>query len=349
MLKYLAGLSWIVLIASLVCYFAVLIPPEKFWPAGILVYGILPLLVINLLLLILLVILKTRAVFIPLMALLAGFIFIKITVHLNFSSPVIREGKITEILSYNVKNLDKVRGNQEKSTQMIQRLVADTAQVKCFQEFYSQSNDPALDVVGKMKEAGYNMHFSDNEPGNPRFSEGLAIFTKYPILNTGTLLFRGDSEKNCIYADLKIGGDTIRVYNVHLYSMRIPLYAYRDPDNYESKLKSLIRKLKNGAINRSREINQLIAHTEKCPYPFIICGDFNDIPYSHNYMTLRNHFTNVFEKVGQGFGFSFNNKLFFLRIDHHFVSNGIQPVLYRVDRGMKNSDHFPTRGIYRLP
>jgi len=349
MLKYLAGLSWVVSIASLICYGSVLIPPEKFWPAGILAYGILPLLVINLLLLFLLATLKTRALFIPLLALLAGYIFIKITIHLDFSSPAFRAGKMTEILSYNVKNLDLVRGNNQKSSNMVQRLVQDTAQIKCFQELYSQSDDPALNVMGKMQDAGYGMHLSDNEPGNPRFIEGLALFTKYPILNKGTLLFRGDSENNCIYADLKIGQDTLRVYNVHLYSMRIPLYAYKDPDNYEGKLKSLIRKLKNGAINRSREIDQLIAHTEECPYPFIICGDFNDIPYSHNYMTLRNHFTNVFEKVGQGFGFSFNHKLFFLRIDHQFVSDGIQPVLYRVDRKMKYSDHFPTRGIYQLP
>ena len=347
--KYLVSLSWIVLIATLVCYGAVLIPPEKFWPAGILVYGILPLLVINLLLLVILVTLKTRALFIPLMALLVGFVFIKITVHLNLRSPGIQEGTMTEVLSYNVKNFDKVRGNIEKSSNMIQWLVHDTADVKCLQEFYSRTGDPYLDVVDKMTEAGYNFHLSDNEPGNQTILKGLAIFTRYPVINKGVLLFQENAWNDCIYADLKIDQDTVRIYNVHLYSMRIPLYAYKDPSNYEGKLKSLIRKLKDGAINRSREIDQLISHTAECPYPFIICGDFNDIPYSQNYLTLRNHFNNAFEAVGNGFGFSFNHKLFFLRIDHHFVSDGIRPVFYRVDRTMKGSDHFPTRGIYQLP
>ncbi len=347
--KYLISLSWILFIVSLICYAAVLIPPEKFWPAGILVYGILPSLVINLFLFIVFLFLKSKAALIPLATFLAGFLFVKITFHIELNSPRSGGKNSIEILSFNVKNFDKVRGNVEFSLEMIRWLVYDSADVKCMQEFYSRLGDPYLDVVEKMSGAGYNFHLSDKEPGNQRILEGLAIFTRYPIINKGALLFQENSGNNCIYADLKIDSDTVRIYNVHLYSMRIPLYAYKDPSNYESKMKNLIRKLKDGAINRSNEIDQLIRHTAECPYPFLICGDFNDIPYSHNYITLRNHFTNAFEEAGHGFGFSFNHKLFFLRIDHQFIGEGIRPLFYQVDRSMKESDHFPTRGIYQLP
>ena len=346
--KYFISLSWIVLLTTLVFYGAVLIPPEKFWPAGILVYGILPSLIVNLFLLILLLIMRSRAALIPLFAFIMGFLFIKITFHVYVNSPELAENKMIEILSFNIKGFEKVLGNDENSLQMTDWLVRDSADVKCIQEFYNRSGDPILDLVAKMSGAGYNFHLSDNRMGYRNNIEGLAIFTRYPILNRGALLLEENGGNNCIYVDLKIEKDTVRIYNVHLYSMRIPLYAYKDPSNYEGKMKSLIRKLKEGAINRSGEIDQLISHTAQCPYPFIICGDFNDIPYSHNYITLRNHFTNAFEEAGHGFGFSFNHRLFFLRIDHHFVSEGIRPIYYSVDRSMKESDHFPTRGIYQL-
>ena len=75
-------------------------------------------------------------------------------------------------------------------------------------------------------------------------------------------------------------------------------------------------------------------------------GDFNETPYSYNYFRLRKHFGNSFEDAGNGFGFSLNSKLFFLRIDHHFFSKGITPIKYRVDRTQPLSDHFPTRASY---
>jgi endonuclease/exonuclease/phosphatase (EEP) superfamily protein YafD len=114
------------------------------------------------------------------------------------------------------------------------------------------------------------------------------------------------------------------------------------------KLRNLISKLKNGAINRSSEINTLIKHTQSSPYPFIICGDFNETPYGYNYHRLHSLFDNSFEKAGNGFGFTLNSLLFFLRIDHHFYGKGITAQLYKVDRSMNISDHFPTIGYYKI-
>jgi len=130
--------------------------------------------------------------------------------------------------------------------------------------------------------------------------------------------------------------------------MSIPKLSNTYLLKYGGYLKNVIFKLKNGAINHSREINLLIEHSSKCPYPFIICGDFNETPYGYNYMKLRKHFSNSFEKAGSGFGFSFNGRIFFLRIDHHFVSQGVNPIKYRIDHTIHKSGHFPTRGIYEI-
>jgi len=49
---------------------------------------------------------------------------------------------------------------------------------------------------------------------------GQAIFSKFPIVKSGSIEFP-NTANNAIYADIVKGSDTIRIYNVHLQSLRI--------------------------------------------------------------------------------------------------------------------------------
>lgn len=51
-------------------------------------------------------------------------------------------------------------------------------------------------------------------------SYGIAIFSKYPIINSGKV-FDNKRNNGAMFADIKINQDTIRVYNTHLESMNI--------------------------------------------------------------------------------------------------------------------------------
>jgi endonuclease/exonuclease/phosphatase (EEP) superfamily protein YafD len=177
---------------------------------------------------------------------------------------------------------------------------------------------------------------------------GLGIFTKFDILNSGVVWEDTTTSNGTIFVDLLVRKDTLRVYNVHIGSMGLKMAQYKNPEYYGHKLKTLITKLRNGATNRSTQIDRLIEHTKTSPYPYLICGDFNEIPYSYNYLRLRKHFSNAFEKAGHGFGFSVNGSLFFLRIDHQFYGPRLKALNYEVDRTMRISDHFATRGYYEL-
>ena len=125
-------------------------------------------------------------------------------------------------------------------------------------------------------------------------------------------------------------------------------FKLRETAGYDSKVKDILRKLRHGGVTRAIQINSLIDHASQCPYPYIICGDFNDTPYSYNYFSMRRYFKNAFEQAGYGFGFTMNTLLFFLRIDHQFYNDPVKPVLFKVDRSMRISDHFPTRGYYQI-
>jgi len=285
---------------SLTCYLSVLVPSHKFWPAVFTSYAIPIVLILNMVLLMLILFINRKLIIFPLVCLIFGAPFFLITI--SYSGDVTPENYDLSILSFNTKYFRKPEGYDEFSPEMIQWVVQDTSKIKCIQEYCTNSNYPTVDVSARMKDAGYNEfiytiknQYSDNH-------SGLAIFSKYEILDSGYVWKELYNINSALFVDLKINDDTIRIYNVHLASMGIDVDQYKNPNRYESKVRSLVSKLKNGAGKRATQIYTLLYHTSQCPYPYIICGDFNDTPYSFNYFKLRRYFSNAFEEAGNGFG-----------------------------------------------
>lgn len=339
----------LIFIATLICYISVLIPPHWFWPAGIFVYGILPFLFLNTLLAMVFLLKNNRILaLMPVISLVLGAYFLKITFAYHKNENVDKECPCFSLLSLNAK-LFRDKGRYDKfSKEMIRWAAGDTSAIKCFQEYSTNDRWPKLDVTKQISDEGYNSFVFEAEIPTADHHPGMAIFSRFPIINRGIIKLNENSVNNCIYADVVMNQDTIRIYNIHLFSMHITTDEYENPDNFFKKIKELIYKIRNGTIKRSNEIDLIIDDTKKCPYPFILCGDFNDISYSYNYLKLRRHFNNTFERAGNGFGITLNKKFLFFRIDQQFYSKNIDPVKFMVERNMNISDHFPTRGLYRL-
>lgn len=335
-----------VVVLSIISYISVFISPSFFWPAVFASYAIPGVLILNLILLLILSFFKRKLVVFPVVALVFGLPFILITY--SFKGEKVANNHNLSVLSFNAKFFRKPKTYNEFSIDMIKWVAADTSEIKCIQEYSTNSKLPGLDATKQIKDYSYNSFVYKAAIEETENNQGMAIFTKYKILDSGYVWMNKNNFNAALYIDFIKDKDTLRIYNVHLESMRLQLSQYKESDRYQSKLKTLIIKLKDGAEKRSSQIDKLIAHTDKCPYPYIICGDFNETPYSYNYFKLKRNFSNAFEEAGNGFGFSFNSILFFLRIDHHFYNNEIEAIDYRVDRSMKISDHFPTRGYYRL-
>jgi endonuclease/exonuclease/phosphatase family metal-dependent hydrolase len=331
---------------TFVGYVCIFIPPEKFWPAIICTFGILPLIFLNLILFIVLSFMKRKSLFWPLIILIIGIFFIQITFKFQFKK-LSSENDLINVLSFNADFFHLNRNIDNPSIDLINWVVDDSSSIKCIQEYISYKNDPQKNISNRIIAKGYQKYAYLFEDSKNR-ERGLAIFSRYPIVNQGKILFNPGSKNNCIFIDVVFSEDTLRIYNLHLSSMSIPEINDKYLVKYGGYLKNIIIKLKNGAIKHSNEINALIKHTSECNYPYIICGDFNETPYSYNYLKLRNHYKNSFEEAGSGFGFSFNGRLFFLRIDHQFFSEQLKVLRYRVDHSILKSGHFPTRGIYEI-
>ena len=67
-----------------------------------------------------------------------------------------------------------------------------------------------------LKELGFkHYHESFTEESNENSLFGLATFSKYPIINKGSLEFKNDRSNHCMWSDIVCKSDTLRVFNTH--------------------------------------------------------------------------------------------------------------------------------------
>jgi len=326
---------------TVLCYLSILFSPDIFWPAAFLSQLIPILLAIQCGVLILLVLQRKRMAALSLFALLIGWPFLRDTVTFNTKH---HTGNSIQVLSFNAKFFRQPKTYSKFSTEMIQWVAHDTAAIKCLQEYSTNPKWAPLDATGQIKQKGYKGYIFQADVVDSDHNKGMAIFSKFPMLDSGIAFEAKGTPNAAIFVDLNVNGKTIRVYNVHLASMNLELRE----NTGLAKIWYIIKRLKFGAIKRNEQLRELIAHTKSTPYPFIICGDFNETPYTYNYRELKKEYPNTFEETGRGFGFTFNEIPYWLRIDHQFYSNNIKAVGYCVDRTMNISDHFPTYGYYLI-
>ena len=335
-------------VISLAILFSSLIPPDYFWIAGFLAYGIPVILFINLILAIWSVYKKKKSAVYPLVILVLGYGFIRDTFRIHSSDS---NGDL-KVITHNTRVFN-VYFNNGKDTSSVRKMIDwinnEEADVVCFQEFYNDPGSSNFNTLKRIRDYNTYYYFHSPKVVNKIGAEfGDIIFSKYPIVKKGEISFGKNTMNKVIYADIKVKSDTIRIYNMHLQSMHIREDELINAEDLQSGFRHLVSNLKNGFMQRAGQIRILKEELKSCPHPVILCGDLNDLPYSYAYRQLNNELNNGFTKAGSGFGFTFNGKLFFLRIDNQFFSEELKIHSYKTHRDMKCSDHFPVSATYSI-
>ena len=137
---------------------------------------------------------------------------------------------------------------------------------------------------------------------------GCAIFSKYPIVDSGRAVFNGPvklrAAESLISCDLDVNGQTIRIYTTHLQSVLLQKKDYRDisiirnaEDSIVEASKSLIRKLRMAYSQRGNQVDIVRNKLDSCPVPEVICGDYNDVPNSYTYFRIRGNRRDAFMEL----------------------------------------------------
>lgn len=258
---------------------------------------------------------------------------------ISFNGDRASDQKFISVMSYNAENVKKVRKKsgylyEDKRQSYIDYMNSiDPVDLLCTQE----TSHAGVQIFEK------GMYFKHSYV---RQDWGTSIFSMHPIVNKGEIALGGEVNA-CIWADIKLADDTIRVYNIHLRSNQISMTTEKvleDADLQTKKTWLGVRKIlsnyKNSTIVRVRQSKLIKEHIDKSPHMTIVCGDFNDTPLSYAYNTLSNGMKDSFNKAGNGIGFTYAGLIPTLRIDYILSDDRLDIIEHKVYKG-EYSDHYP--------
>lgn len=246
-----------------------------------------------------------------------------------------QDDKNFTVMSYNVRlfNLFKWLDKADVPGDILEFINDKNPDILCIQEF---SSSAAIDL--KVYRYKYIVM-----QGN-KIKTGQAIFSKFPIINQGDIIFP-NSNNNVIYADVKKGKDIIRVYNMHLQSIKISPDVNEISENIDvinkDKSQMLLIRISKAFKQQQQQAEIFKAHERQCEYPIIICGDMNNSAYSYVYRNIKGTLKDSFEEAGKGFGATYKFKYYPTRIDYIFADEKMSVKTFESFSEFENSDHYP--------
>jgi len=353
--KFLFLLNIFAAMGLLLAYCAGYVPPARFWPLAFLGLAYPVLLILNLAFILLWLIAWKRIIFLSIITIGLGWNSLRTIYPYRLMNPKPGSAVTLKTVTYNVHSLYGSQWREhspDAKSKVTEFLVQQKADIICIQEFFAMGEDYSQTLMKFTRSIQLDYYFFKNyqEFYNKQKINAIATFSRYPIVNTGSFKM-ADHSLFAIYSDIVLNRDTIRVYNVHLESIRFgdedySFYSHlTEPDKEVIPIKKgslhMISKLRKAFVLRSSEVNILEKHIEHCPYPVILTGDFNDSPSSYSYHQLTTHLTDSYVAAGNGlFESTYAGKFPSFRIDYILCSAKFGATVYN-KFDVDYSDHYP--------
>jgi len=338
-MKNLKGFHKLIFVVNSLMAFALLLSyvlpymaPKQFAMLSVLSLAVPSLIIINILFVVYWLLNVKRQLLLSLFVLAIGYNHL-FSLYKFSSSKNVDDSQNISIMNYNVRLFnvfDWIKGTNVK--QDISKFIAEKQpDILCIQEYRPD------------KEVHLEGYYKYEELSGNKVKNGQAIFTKFPIIKSGSIEFPNTSN-NAIYADVVKGSDTIRIYNVHLQSLGIDptveKLANEDSENLFKRVSSTFKM-------QQFQAELFLMHKKQSPYKMIISGDFNNTAYSYVYKEIKGDLKDAFKEAGNGFGRTFDFKFFPVRIDFVFVDEHFEVNSFKT-YDVKLSDHYPVMAKVKL-
>lgn len=328
--RTLVVLNIITAVLYLLSCLAPYIKPSDSWVIAVLGLAFPILLVLLLAFIFLWLILKLKRAWFSVIVLLIGYKSIGVFWAFNAPSGFEMQKKKEHIRigSWNVARfLEWKRNNNEKSQvrlKMLEQIKKQDVDILCLEEFFHSPNENFYNNISEIQAMGYPYYYFSYDPDGDQQYIGSAIFSKYPMLDTGLVrYFRPSMPEALVHADIKVNNDTIRVYATHLQSVQFRQRDYEAiteiqnaEDSLYSNSKTVLAKLRKAMKLRTIQADIARQIIDDSIYPSIFCGDLNDTPNSYTYFTIRGDMQDAFLQKGFGIGRTFSSLSPTLRIDY---------------------------------
>jgi endonuclease/exonuclease/phosphatase family metal-dependent hydrolase len=269
------------------------------------------------------------------------------------------ETKQLKVTSYNTMLFDLYNWtkNHETRPKIMNNLSDINPDILCLQEFYTSEEKGDFNNIDSIQQLLKTKYYHCEYTTTLRKFDhwGIATFSKYPIIKKGKIVFNTTSNNICIYSDIVVNKDTLRVYNVHLQSVSFSkkdnqfledvISEKKNAEDEMANSKNILRRLKRAFLKRTMQVDMIVLHMKRCPYKIILCGDFNETAASYSYEQLSKRLKDSFIEKGFGFGRTYAGKWPQFRIDYILHDKKLHCSKYkRSDETF--TDHYPITAYF---
>lgn len=319
----------------LISYILPYVPPKSFATLSVLSLGVPLLMLLNILFFVYWLLQVKKQMLLSLIVLLLGYNHVGSFYKFSSSKKIENKDNFS-VLSFNVRLFNKYDWLPSKNVKedIVDFIKKEQPDVLCLQEY--RTGDP-INLEGY-----YNFNAL---PVDNTIKWGQAIFSKFPIVNSGSLEFP-NTYNNGIFVDILKEKDTIRVYTLHLQSSGINT----DVDKLkEEKSSDLFKQVSTTFKAQQSQVELFLKHKSKCNYKTIVTGDLNNTAYSYIYKEIKgDDLVDTFEEAGNGFGKTFDFKFFPLRIDFILSDESFSVNGFNTYNHLKLSDHYPIKATLSI-
>jgi len=342
----------IAIVALLLCYLNPFISPAKFWPLAFLGLAYPAIYLINILFFLYWVLRRSMLALFSGFAMLIGLYHFNTIYQFSSEAKLLPENeKAIKVMSFNVRLFDLYNWSKNKQTRkaIFDFINKEKPDIIAFQEFYADDENDFINIDSLKHILGFP--YEDYEYTltlRKKSHWGIATFSKFKIVGSGHVNFRVKSNNVCIYSDMLINKDTVRMYNMHLQSIHLLKEDYNfinalgkdsvEVDEYKGSRK-IAGRLKRAFIKRAEQVDSVAKSINNAPYPVIVCGDFNDTPASYTYQTMTSNLTDAFVEAGKGWGKTYIGIFPSYRIDYILHTKKHEAFEY-ITHQEKLSDHY---------
>lgn len=265
----------------------------------------------------------------------------------HFKTATVPEGAL-KVLTYNVMAFGYKNHTNLLPNPIVKYIADSKADIVCLQEYNVNTSDKFLTQKKLFAALSMYPYKKVIELSGPNV--GIAVFSKFPILSSREVKYESDFNGSAV-VELDVKGKKLTLINNHLESLKL---TSEDRSKYSEFLKNLSAdkfdmfkgtiqsKIGPAFLTRAKQIRAIEKEIKNAKGEYVlVCGDFNDTPISYAHRTIRETLTDAFVESGNGMGISYNQNLFFFRIDHILHSKNMKSYNCTVDNWSKESDHYP--------
>jgi endonuclease/exonuclease/phosphatase family metal-dependent hydrolase len=317
------ALNGLAILALLLSYTAPYVSPELYWPIAFLGLAYPAIVAAHFLFIIYWIAVFKLKFLYSFVALLLGYSFIPSYVQVNAKRSSEKENMI-RVMDFNAKNFGTIEKTKKDPEKFFEDLNKVNPDILCFQEFrdndMSKKKPVTKGLFQKLKKYySYNVYDGNGEWRGSDY----VIFSRFPIVDSGIVEQQENTFNISLFVDIVAYGDTIRIINTHLQSIRFDAPDYNAVKNITSVDDSTVsaytrisRKLKVAFVKRAKQAQAVRDFIDLSPYKVIVLGDFNDSPSSYAYRTVKGALKDSFIQSGSGLGRTYVGAMPSFRIDY---------------------------------